>query len=210
MQKEMDITNASSQIVSEIKHKLQVKRPILIALDGGSGAGKSTLAVAIGQEIDSVVIPIDDFFSGHIPNWKWDTLSTQEKARDVFDWHRLRSVVLEPLLTGKAARWHPFDFTSGLRADGTYGLSPQWVEKKPASVIILEGAYSSSPFLIGLIDLSVLLDIPVSERHRRLEVRESDKEFLQRWHRLWDSVEEYYFREVRPRSTFDVVVKSKS
>ncbi len=205
------MAEADSQIMVEINRLLQTRpSPILVALDGGSGAGKSTLAFRLEQHVDCVVVQIDDFFSAGIPNREWDLRSIAERARDVFEWQRLRSEALEPLLARRVARWHPFHFAAGLRPDGTYGLSLKWVEKQPASVIILEGAYSSSPEIADLIDLAVLVDVPVLERHERLEQREGDKAFLRRWHVLWDAVEEYYYSEVRPRSSFDLIVPGSS
>jgi len=202
-----ELAAACSQIVAAIRQILAHRSPIVVALDGGSGAGKSTLAAMLEQEIESVVIPLDDFFSATIPDWEWDTRSIPERVRDVFDWARLRTDALEPLRAGRPARWFPFDFASGIRPDGTYGLSPHAVEKQPAKVIILEGAYSSSPEIADLIDLAVLVDVPVAERRQRLDRRESDQRFLKRWHTLWDGVEDYYFSEVRPKSAFDLVVR---
>jgi uridine kinase len=72
-------------------------------------------------------------------------------------------------------------------------------------VIILDGAYSASPAIEDLLDLTVLVDVPVAERHRRLAQRE-DAQFLRRWHTVWDAVETYYFTEVRPKASFDLVV----
>jgi para-aminobenzoate synthetase len=186
------------------------KKPILVTLDGGSGAGKSTIASMLEQRLDSVVVQSDDFYSAHIPDWEWDLRSTPERARDVLNWHRLRTEAIEPLLAGKVARWHPFDFIAGLRSDGTYGMSEEYVEKKPAPVIILEGAYSANPILSVPIDLKVLIDVPIFERHQRLDKREEDKQFLQRWHILWDAVEEYYFSEVMPNSSFDLIVSGNN
>lgn len=201
------LVEACSQILIAINRLSQTcQPPILVALDGGSGAGKSTLASMLEQEIDSVVVQLDDFFSANIPDWEWDARSIPERARDIFDWQRLRNDALEPLLASKTARWHPFDFVAGLRSDGTYAMSKQYVEKRAAPVIILEGAYSSSPEIAELVDLAVLIDVPVLERRQRLDKREEDKQFLQRWHALWDAVEEYYFTEVAPKSSFDLVV----
>lgn len=181
--------------------------PILVALDGGSGSGKSTLAAMLEAQLDCVVVPLDDFLAANIPDRDWDSKSVPERARDVFDWQRVREEALEPLLAWQTTRWHAFDFGAGLRADGTYGLSQQWVERQPAPVIILEGAYSSSPQMADLIDLKILIEVPVQERHRRLEERESDKQFLQDWHLRWDPVEDYYFTEVMPKPAFDLVVE---
>ncbi|MBN8582578.1 MAG: zeta toxin family protein, partial [Anaerolineae bacterium] len=182
------------------------EQPILVAIDGASGAGKSTLASMLEQRTDTVVVPSDDFFAANIPDWEWDTRSVPERARDVLDWQRLRKEALELLLENKTAKWHPFDFAAGIRSDGTYGMSEKYVEKQPAPVIILEGAYSSNPVLADLIDLKILIDVPVLERHQRLEKREEDKQFLQRWHILWDAVEEYYFSEIMSTSSFDLVI----
>jgi uridine kinase len=202
------LADAWRQIVAEVERRIrQSHAPVLVALDGGSGAGKSTLAAMLEREIDAVVVPLDDFFAAHIPDWEWDTRSVAERARDVFDWRRLRAHALEPLLAGRPASWRPFDFAAGLRADGTYALSERPVERPAAPVIILDGAYSASPQLADLVNLAVLVDVPVPERHRRLAERE-DQQFLQRWHTLWDDVENYYFTEVRPRSSFDLVVYS--
>jgi uridine kinase len=210
-QKILELTEACSRIILAINRILLTRHsPILVALDGGSGAGKSTLASQLEQELDSVIVQLDDFYSANIPDWEWDTRSIPERARDVLEWRRLRSDALEPLLACKPAKWHPFDFAAGLRPDGTYALSQQWVEKQPASVIILEGAYSTSPEIADLIDLTVLIDVPLLERHQRLDNRESDKSFLQRWHFLWDAVEGYYYTEIRPRSSFDLVVSGSS
>ena len=178
----------------------------IIIVTGRPAAGKSTLASMLEQEVDSVVVQSDDFFSAHIPDWEWDVRSVPERARDVLDWPRLRTDALEPLLASKTARWHPFDFAAGLRSDGPYAMSKHFVEKQAAPVIILEGAYSSSPEISDLLDLAVLIDVPIFERHQRLDQREEDKQFLQRWHSLWDEVEEYYFTKVMPKSSFDLVV----
>lgn len=209
----MTINSSSTDICSKILdsiHRItqRTPQPVLVVLDGASGSGKSTLASMLEQRSNLVVVPSDDFFAANIPDWEWDTRSVSERARDVLDWQRLRKEALEPLLENKIAKWHPFDFAAGLRSDGTYGMSEKYVEKQPAPVIILEGTYSSNPIFVDLIDLTILMDVPVLERHQRLEKREEDKQFLQRWHILWDAVEEYYFSEIMPASSFDLVVTS--
>ncbi|MFN2237575.1 MAG: uridine kinase [Anaerolineales bacterium] len=199
-------TEAYSQIVCAINQILAHRSPVLVALDGGSGSGKSTIASMLAQELDGVIVPLDDFYAANIPDWEWDARSTSARLRDVFDWGKLRREALAPLLAQRTARWYPFDFASGMRPDGTYAISPHPVERQPAPVILLEGAYSASPQIADLIDLKVLLDVPVQERHQRLEKRERDQLFLKRWHALWDDVEAYYFTEVMPKSAFDIVL----
>jgi uridine kinase len=79
------------------------------------------------------------------------------------------------------------------------------VEREPARVIVLEGAYSTGGALTDLIDLSVLVDAPREMRHDRVQARE-EQGFLVAWHERWDPAEEVYFTQIRPRSSFDLVV----
>jgi uridine kinase len=201
-----DLVHACRKVIGEIQ-RLQLIRPgpVVIAIDGGSGAGKSTLASSIANELNAALIQIDDFFAADIPDDQWDTFSIKDRLNYVFDWQRLRNNAIEPLLAGEPARWYAFDFESGLRPDGTYGIKPEPNEREPADVILLEGAYSACPLIADLLDLAVLVDLPIGERHARLAARE-DEEFLDRWHKIWDDVEEYYFTEVRPRESFDLIV----
>ena len=197
----------SKEIIATIKRLLSRQQgPLVVALDGGSGAGKSTLAAVIAQEIEVALIPLDDFFAADIPDAQWDRFTTEEKLKHVFDWDRLRGHVIEPLIAGQTARWHAFDFESGMRADGTYGMQSGFVERAPADVILLEGAYAAGPYLADLVDLFILVDVPVEKRHARLQARE-EADFLKQWHQRWDAVEDYYFNHVRPFASFDFVVR---
>ena len=197
-------------VIARIQQALsRYNRPIVVAIDGGSGAGKSTLARWIESKLDTALIPLDDFFSADIPDWQWDEFSNEEKLKRVFDWDRLRYQVIEPLLRRQTARWRAFDFEAGLRPDGTYGMQQVPKEREPADVILIEGAYSASPALADLVDLAILVDVPVEERHARLEARE-ESAFLERWHHIWDEVEDLYFNHIRPKNSFDVVVSPQS
>src|SRR4051812_2425457 len=93
------LVDAAQTILIEIARCTPHRQaPVLIVLDGGSGAGKSTVAALLGQKCDTVVVPLDDFFAAHIPDWQWEAFSIPERAEHVFDWQRLRADALEPLL----------------------------------------------------------------------------------------------------------------
>jgi uridine kinase len=174
-------------------------KPLLVALDGRSGVGKSTLAQAIVQEMEGIVITGDDFFSGG-PDSEWDVRSTEAKVADCIDWRRLRKEALEPLLAGEPASWHPFNFISGI------GLSEKLIQRKPAPVIILDGAYSCRPELADIVNLSVLVEMTDDKlRRQRLLVREGH-DFMISWHERWDAAEDHYFKQVVPRSMFGLVI----
>ena len=199
----MDIQTAVTEIVSRITALGERKRgPLLIAVDGRSGAGKSTLAQLIAERAGGVIVVSDDFYSGGNDE-KWLVHSPQAKVDEVIDWRRLRSQVLAPLLAGKSACWHPLDFMPG---KGWVGWKKETVSVEPANVVILDGAYSARPELADIIDLSILVEAPEEIRRKRLRAREGDA-FMERWHKIWDPAEDYYFSQVRPASSFDLVVK---
>lgn len=181
--------------------------PLVVAFDGRSGAGKSTLASRVAEAVEAAVVLLDDFFAASIPNAEWDRMIPEERGARVFDWARVRAQAVGPLRAGKAACWHPFDFETGPRADGTYGMKTAAVEVEPASVIIIDGAYSSGPQLADLVDLTVLVETSETERWARLTRRE-EAEFLAQWHARWTAAEDFYFSNVRPRSSFDLIVTS--
>jgi|ERR1700722_16490871 uridine kinase len=182
-------------------------RPMVVAIDGASGAGKSTVSEMLKSKLSAAVIPLDDFFSAHIPDAKWDEFSVEEKLEKVFDWNRLRTQALLPLLANQQAKWYAFDFNAGTQEDGTYNLMAAGKTSEPAGVIIIDGTYSASPHLAEVVNLTVLIDVPVQERHTRLYKRE-DPSFIRQWHKRWDVVEDFYFEQVRPKNSFDIIINA--
>lgn len=199
----MNITK--DRLISAIRELISVSElPVVIAIDGGSGAGKSTVAELLRHEFDAALVHLDDFYSANIPDSSWRAYSAEEKFQNVFRWRAVREDVLKPLKAGCKAKWFPFDFTQR-HADGTFGMGKQPKTLYPNDVVILEGTYSASPQLRDLVDFSILIDVPTEERHARLDDRQ-DEAFSDYWHELWDEVEDYYFNEIQPKSSFDLVV----
>jgi para-aminobenzoate synthetase len=186
----------------------ELARPVVVALDGGSGSGKSTIAAKLAKLTDIALVPLDDFYQTQVPESKWPQKTVAERLNNVFEWGRVRQAI-EPLRKGEAGRWRAFDFMQGLGPDGTYSLKDEFTEVAPAPTILLEGAYSASPFLRDLIDLAVVVDVPTKVRHERAAAREQGgDDFLAAWHAVWDDVESYYFENVCPQRSFDLVIQN--
>jgi para-aminobenzoate synthetase len=203
--------NTPEYIILQEVQRLRTKlyRPVVVALDGGSGAGKTTIAERLRRLSEIVIVPLDDFYQTVIPESQWPYKSVAERLQAVFDWSRVRREALEPLRAGRPGRWHAFDFASGLGERGTYCLKPAATEVRPASTVLIDGAYSASPWLRDLVDLTVLVNVETETRHFRTAMRErDDSEFLAKWHSVWDDVEQYYFRAICPPESFDLVVEN--
>jgi uridine kinase len=169
----------------------------VVALDGRSGAGKSTLARDLADLLGATIIVQDDFYTGGALS-DWANLTSSQKADRVIDWRRVRHEALEPLVANQRAEWHPFNWKT------LQGLAPQTVSAEPRKLIILDGVYSARPELSDLINLSVLVQLPDIVRRERLKKREG-ADYVSEWHPVWDEAEDYYFLEVRPPESFDLI-----
>lgn len=188
-----------SKLYLEVNQLLSKQKHVVIALDGRSGVGKSTIAQKLSKKLDSLVVNCDDFYAGPPEGAEknWHNKTPQEKVEQVFDWQSMRRL-LEQLLAGKSTQYHPFDFESGS------GLSEVVIQVKPAPVIILDGVYTAG-LLKDLVDIAILVEFPNENRRKRLIKREGEV-YMQKWHAIWDSAEDYYFTEVKQRDSFDYVL----
>lgn len=75
-------------------------------------------------------------------------------------------------------------------------------------IIVLDGAYSARPELADLLDLSILLTLEDQSRRNRLLAREG-REYMRRWHAIWDPAEDHYFTHLRPEHAFDILIPSR-
>src|SRR6266436_2813883 len=201
------MNSPEQKLLTEINRiRFTVRRPIVVALDGGSGAGKSTIAERLMRLTDVALVPLDDFYQTLIPESQLPHQTVEQRLNGVFDWSRVRSEALEPLRAGRPGRWQAFDFTHGLGKAGTYSLKKEVTEVPPAPTILIEGAYSASPPLRDLVDLAVLVEAQDKRRHLRTVARGDDTEFLAKWHSIWDEVETYYFHHVCPPESFDLII----
>jgi uridine kinase len=189
--------------------RAKVRRPIVIALDGGSGAGKTTIAQRFIRLTEVASVSLDDFYQTVIPESEWPHKTVEQRLSGVFDWQRVRAEALEPLRAGRPGRWRAFDFRRGLGEAGKYRLREEVTEVAPAPTILVEGAYSASPPLRDLVDVAVLVDVQSTTRQMRAAVRErDDTAFLAKWHSIWDEVETHYFQRVCPPESFDLVIRN--
>jgi uridine kinase len=201
--------NSDRVILQEIERlRPKLRRPVVVAVDGGSGAGKTTIAERLMRLTEVALVRLDDFYQTVIPESEWPHKTVEQRLNGVFDWSRVRSEALEPLRAGRPGRWHAFDFMGGLGKEGTYSLKKEATEMAPALTILVDGAYSASPPLRDLIDVAVLVDVQSERRHLRTAARGDDTEFLANWHAIWDAVETHYFEHVCPPESFDLVIRN--
>ncbi|MET0695553.1 MAG: NTP transferase domain-containing protein [Propionibacteriaceae bacterium] len=197
-------SSAVQQILTAVDALDISGRPVVVALDGRSGAGKTTLAAGLSLVRPATVVEGDDFYGGRqiagLDFFARERLPDAEVADLVIDWRRLRREALEPLSGGNAARFARYDWDSD---DGRMGAEVGLVA---ADLVVVEGVYSARPELSDLVDLAVCVEVDPSVRQRRLSLRADDDD--PHLVSFWERGESFYFAEVRPVESFDLVVGS--
>ncbi len=168
--------------------------PLVVAIDGHGAAGKSMLATVAGELLGAAVVHVDDFFR----EAGTATGESESPMAVYYDWERLRREALEPLRGGARGSWRAFDWE-------TNGYLPGLVAVEPTALVLVEGVSSTADALIDLIDRSVLVVTPESERATRLHDRIEDEV----WDDGWLAAERAYFAQ-RPATWFDLVVSGSA
>lgn len=169
---------------------------VVVALDGYSGSGKSTLAQRTAAAHGGIVVVGDDFYRVMRDTDRW-ALAPADGVALYFDWQRLRDEALAPLRAGDVAAFRPYNWAAGR------GLHPAPVTIGPATLVVVDGAYSARPELAQFADLAVLVDTPEDVRAVRLAERGHGNDA---WHSRWNAAETHYFRQIRPPASFNLVV----
>jgi len=187
---------AVRQLVSAIDVRAAQKSgSYFVAIDGKSGTGKSTLAARLSECLDASVIEGDDFFVGGVNLLECPDATLADMC---IDW-RSQAEVIRALRSRGAATYFPFDWEA---FDGTKSGASKEVRSK--RIVIVEGVYSARPELRGLVDFSVLVELPEDLRMSRLLEREGE---IGPWERQWHRAEDWYFENRSRREDFDAVLQ---
>ena len=159
--------------------KASDKRNLTIAFDGKAAAGKTTAAEIFKFAANCRIIHADDFF---LPLG----MRTKERLNSPggnIHYERLKDEVINNL--GKnILTYGKFDCSTGKITEHTTAVK--------APVTIIEGAYSTHPFLGDIYDFKVFFDIETNEQERRILSR-NGKVMLKKFKDIWIPMENRYF-----------------
>ncbi len=147
-----------------------------IGIDGLGAAGKSSFAAELASSLPGArVVHVDDF---------------SRPGRQGWERNRFIEQVLQPLLAGRSARYQRWDYLDDR------GLG--WVNLPAGVPVIVEGVSSTDDRLPVPWDVTIWLEVPEDERHRRITKRDSTA-MLERWRNDWWPSEQAYEWQQRPR-----------
>jgi uridine kinase len=170
----------------------------VVGVDGHSGAGKSTFAEALARRVGAALVRGDDFYRV-MDDGERAGLSPAEGVERYYDWQRLRDQVLTVVRAGATARYRPYDWHTG-------HLAAHYVTVQAAAIVV-DGLFVSRRELRAFVDHAILIDSPaIVRRRRQIDRADASNEWLERW----DAAERYFFEQIRPPATFDMVVRDPS
>jgi uridine kinase len=174
-----------AEAVAEVA-RVAAARPgqtLLVGVDGRGGSGKSTLAGAIAEAVPgAVVVHVDDFAGPLVPEW---------------DWPRLREQVLDPLLSGRAARYQRWEWNRDQPAE--------WLDVPTGQLVVIEGVSATRCELAAPWALQIWVEAPRSVRVQRALARDGAA-MLRHWLEVWMPSEEAYIDRERPQERVDLIV----
>ncbi|HYP45974.1 MAG TPA: hypothetical protein VEQ66_12345 [Propionibacteriaceae bacterium] len=175
---------SSEQALAEVVARLgHLRGTRWVGVDGLGASGKTSLAARLAAALPgSRVVHVDDFARPKVSGWERDRFTAQ---------------VLDPLLAGRTARYQRWDFDSDTCGD--------WDEVPPGGPVVVEGVSATDVRLKVPWDVTLWLEVPQEERHRRAYARDGEARWL-RWVTDWFVTEEAYERDQRPQARADLIV----
>jgi uridine kinase len=155
----------------------------LVGVDGCAGAGKTTFAARLAAAADGCpVVHTDDFSSFEAP-MQW--------------WPQLLGEVIEPLLRGETASFHPYDWVARRRSDET-------IVVPPAPLVVIEGVGATRAAWRDVLAMRVWVDAPRAVRLERGLAR--DGAHMHEFWTWWMAQEDDYVSAEQPFAHADLVV----
>lgn len=155
---------AWARAAAELVEQEDVRRPVIVAIDGPACAGKTTLAALSAALLDNApVVAMDDLYPG------WDGLAAGVQV--VVD------KVLGPVSRGERAWFVRYDWTSRTHAETMIVPDHHY--------LVVEGVGSSSGAAAQYADVRIWVDAPEAVRRARGKTR-TDGGFDGQWQRWAD------------------------
>lgn len=181
----------SETLIQRINILLQLKKPVIIAIDGRCASGKTTLANELCESLDAAVVHMDDFFLR--PQQRTEKRLAEPGGN--FDRERFTEEVLLPLTNGKAPVYRPYSCRKQALGDA--------VALPTKDIYIIEGSYSCHPLLKDFYDLRIFVTTDYKTQLRRIEKRNPNS--LNDFINKWIPYEERYFEAFGVQEYCDLV-----
>jgi uridine kinase len=179
--------------IEKINRLLDLKKPIVVAIEGNAASGKTTSANLLASIYDANVIHMDHFF---LPKH----LCTPERAREIggnIHYERFIDEVVRGIASGAPFTYRVFDCEMQ-----DYSAAKEIV---PKPLTFIEGVYSLHPLYKEIYDLRLFVGVTPSEQKQRILERNGE-ELYQMFAKRWIPMENEYFAHFAIRAECDMII----
>ena len=174
-----------SELFKKITQKqVEIKRPLVISIDGPAGAGKTTLAKEISEKfLRCEIIHMDDLYRG------WLLTLGPNLTREL-------ESILDQLLESGSVSYRKFDWHANELGE--------YISFEKPEILILEGVGSGQGAIAERVDIKVWIDIPIQQGLNRVLERDglAIKEEMERF--LDEQEAHFTTEQTRERSDFHI------
>jgi uridine kinase len=183
------------------EHLLSLPRrhaTLLVGIDAPGGSGKSVFTEALFSQFpQSTIVQMDDFFLPSAQRLTGEPASKPIGAD--FDWQRVYTQVLTPLLNDQEACYQRYDWDNDALAE--------WQRVPVGGIVCVEGVYALRNELVAAYDFTIWLECPRDTRLARAVARSGEK-IRVIWENDWMIAEDLYLAAHRPGERAHLVVDS--
>lgn len=171
---------------------------LLIGIDAPGGSGKSVFTRSLCNALpQATIVQMDDFFLPTAQRLGGDP-TTKPIGAD-FDWRRVLSQAITPLLDDTEARYQRYDWERDALAE--------WHTIPVGGIVVVEGVYALRNEFAPAYDFTIWLDCPREIRLARAIAR-SGEAIRALWETDWMVAEDVYIAAQRPFARADLVIDS--
>lgn len=183
-----------NDILIKINSLLELKKKVIIGIDGPCGSGKTTLAQELADFYKVNVIHMDNFF---LP----PALRTKERLSEPggnIHYERFLQEVASNIKEADTFKYKVFS----CRIMDYSGE----VEVNSDNIIIVEGSYSMHPLYSSIYDLKIFCDIEQEEQKERI-IRRNGLEMYKNFEAKWIPMENNYFDEFGIKKNCHMIIE---
>ncbi|MFB9906689.1 AAA family ATPase [Allokutzneria oryzae] len=189
--------------------RIDLARPVRVAVDGPDAAGKTTLADEIAEALGPRAVRIsgDDFHRPTEERLRRGPLSAEGYFLDAFDHGALRREVLEPLgpqgdRRYRTATWD--HLTNSRREDPAATAATD-------AIVVVDGVFLLREELRDAWDVRIFVEVGEEEQMRRAVDRDTElfgsaERVRERYAVRYRPAHELYWNSARPKEAADIVI----
>ena len=184
-----------TEAVISLSPILKNDRKLVISIDGNAASGKTTLSEDLASLLNGEIVHCDDFF---LPQNMRNAERLNAPGGNIH-YERLNDEVITLLKKPHIISYKAYDCGTDTFKESRFLLNK--------NIVIVEGAYSSHPYLGNYSDFKIFLKADENLQKERI-LKRNGEAMLSRFLNEWIPMENKYFKEFKTEENSDLIIRS--